>query len=1194
MVVAAPRFLESTEPPQRIMLNIMSQNIVRPDSTTLASPATADLPLSITINSSKPLTNDAINSMASTTPRSYTKIPPPAIQTTLLNIKSNGDSKTSPGSISPPSTSSATTLSPSSASASSPMHQLRRWTSSLASPGSKTSSPKSTPKVRTIGPISAPQPLTTPVPYACTPLPYSDSPSSPGLISPLRAEFSTFTVPRSPAKATTVCSDAPTIPQPPTPLALPAMAPTFSSVTRTSHRTSWKDRIFSSSSIKKENRRASTNSNVDDDYEWSPHHQYVDIKAATAAAAAARAAQKAKPRMRISPPLTQPILPANQKTVPIQPATLSPTDGVYGLDLVETKTVPLSPPAFTTAQPIFEPTSPVKTALSDSEQPANEQLYRFSTSLTSTAQEVNGEEDQDFATGKNSNARAMAPSYFDLKSSSLERSEALSRCPENGNEKPSRTRAPMRIRPSLIKRTSRTSSSSDSSTSSESESESDSNSETSDSEQTSPISGASFFSSPLNVPSLPSSTALSAALLRSGGIKIPSSLITLTTSSKPNATTPSITITPPTTPPLETEFEALVKNDCSAPSAVVASSTSCLAHASDPRASTLKRLVSIHTWRKLREREKRPFRHTVLLQLLLLKLSRGVTSQQCQEIGEFYAALSAAQFTPRLDLANALIMAHHPQGSLLQQQQEKSNAHTHAKHREERWNQEAPVIPSRSTSKGAKVSKAKRSLVSSIQSRIQSSRALYSSSPAAEENSIASSASSIPSTIYSPTPLSAWKGRLPLLRSSANPFTPNAPASLVTPAHGQAFSAASDEPISPPSSDPSDSEDEEDESDDSDKDEGSKKALKSAMPETVRPTPTVIVPKRTTGRKGVLYQQQMQLQLQMQSLLAHPNGQSSMTAVDQAGQEAAAAWIQAQLVGNRPQFATSTYTTICAVGSGEFITRPLVVVASQPSAARSLQSNASASSAREVNRVEDIAISQRPDTVSAGLLTPPLSPLLQSTFLTSQIAVTSHVPIGPQQFWQPRAGMPAFVQGRHSTTGSSTASIQNSASNSASNHRNSFEGIAAPVAVFGRQRQKSHPAEHQYSSTGVTFSSFSLPSPPLSPTLESEDVMATPSRSADHSRFQPKVGRGSMGRFENIPLIHQIAAQESQMRLCKDDIRNRARKQQQIQMMMKVKHKRQFSNGNGGNCRTREESEEDVPLALVQKRISSEALRSSA
>ncbi|KAF9966207.1 hypothetical protein BGZ70_002986 [Mortierella alpina] len=1132
----------------------MSQNIVRPDYTTLSSPATADLPLSITVNSSKPLTNDAINTMASTTPRSYTKIPPPAIQTTLLNIKSNSDSKTSPGSISPPSTSSATTLSPSSASASSPMHQLRRWTSSLASPGSKTSSPKSSPKVRTIGPISAPQPLTTPVPYACTPLPYSDSPSSPGLMSPLRTELSTFTVPR---------------------------------VARTSHRTSWKDRIFSSSSIKKENRRASTNSNVDDDYEWSSHHLYNDIKAATAAAAAARAAQKAKPRMRISPPLTQPILPANQKTIPIQPATLSPTDGVYGSDLVETKTVS---PCDNSVQPILESASPVKTALSDAQQPVNMQLHRVSTSLTSIAPEVNGEEDQNFATGKSSDTRAMAPSYFDLKSSCRERNEALSRCLENENEKPSRTRAPLRIRPGMIKRTSGASSSSNSSTSSESESESepDSDSDTSDSEQTSPI-----------------------ALLQSGGIKIPSSLITLASSSKANASAPSITITPPTTPPLETEFAPLVKNDCSAPSAVVASSTSCLtSHGSDPRASTLKRLVSIHTWRKLREREKRPFRHAVLLQLLLFQLNRGVTSQQCQEIGEFYAALSAAQFTPRLDFANALIMAHHPQGSLLQQQQERSNAH--AKHQEERWNQESPVIPSRSTSKGAKVSKAKRSLVSSIQSRIQSSRALYSSSPVAEENSTASSASSMASGIISPTPLSAWKGRLPLLRSPANPLisfennSPNTAASLATVAHRQAFSAASDEPISPPSSDPSDSEEEEDESDDSDKDEGSKIALKSAVREIVRPTPTVIVPKRTTGRKGILYQQQLQLQLQMQSLLAHPNGQSSMTAVDQAGQEAAAAWIQAQLVGNRPQFATSTYTTICAVGSGELITRPLVVAA-LPSAsllpkdkAQPLQLNASAGSTPDVNRVENIALSQRPDTVSAGLLTPPLSPLLQSTFPTSHTAVTSHVPTDPQQYWHSRAGMPAYVQGRRYTMGSSGASMQTSASNGAANYRTSSEGIVEPVAVVGRQRQKSHPAEYQHSSTGVTFSSFSLPSPPLSPTLESEDVMATPSRSAGHSRAQPEVGRGSAGRYENIPLIHQIAAQESQMRLCKDDMRNRMRKQQQIQMMMKVKHKRQFSNGNGGNGgngrngRTGEESEEDVPLALVQKRISSEALRSSA
>ncbi|KAF9576449.1 hypothetical protein EC968_008744 [Mortierella alpina] len=1174
----------------------MSQNIVRPDYISLDGPATAHLPLSITINSSKPLTNDAINTMASATPRSYTKIPPPAIQTTLLNIKSNSDSNTSPGSISPPSTSSATTSSPSSATASSPMNQLRRWTSSLSSPGSKTSSPKSTLKVRTIGPISAPQPLTTPVPYACTPLPYSDSPSSPGLISPLRTESSTFTVPRSPARATTLCPDSPAAPLSPTPSASPATAPTFSSVARTSHRTSWKDRIFSSSNIKKENRRASTNSNVDDDYEWSSPHQYSDMKAATAAAAAARAAQKAKPRMRISPPLTQPILPANQKTVPILSAISSPTDGVYGPDFTETKPAPLSPPIDIAAQPVLGPVSPVKTASPHSEQSVDVQVHRLSTSSTGSAPETNGDEGHHFLADKNSSVRAMAPSYFDSKSSNRERNEALSRCPENENEKPSRTRTPLRIRPSMIKRTSRASSSSyttssDSSDSS-AESESDSDSDSSDSEQTSPISGASFFSTPPNVTSVPSSTALSAALLKSGGIKIPSSLITLASSSKAKATTPSITITPPTTPPLESEFEPTAKVDCNAPSAAVSSSTSCPAsNQSDPRASTLKRVVYMHTWRKLREREKRPFRHAVLLQLLLLQLHRGVTSQHCQEIGEFYAALSVAQFSPRMDFANALIMAHHQQGRLLQQQEEKAIAH--AKRQEERWNQTSPVIPLRSTSKGAKVSKAKRSLVSSIQSRIQASRAFNSSS----------SASSIPSTIYSPTPLSALKDRLPLLRASPAPVlnsekkSPIAHASLAAPAHGQVFHAASDEPISPPSSDPSDSEeDEEDESDDSDKDEGSNSALDSTVHEITRPTPTIIVPKRTTGRKGVLYQQQLQLQLQMQSLLAHPNGQSSMTAIDQASQEAAAAWIQAQLVGSRPQFATSTYTTICAVGSGELITKPLVG-APEPSASlpskENTQSNTNASSSRDGNRVEDTVASQRPDTASAGLLTPPLSPLLRSSFPTSQTAVTSHAPTGPKQTWHSCDGMPAHIQSRRYTM--DFYSMQNSTSNSPVNHRTSFEGITAPVALSGRQRQKSHPAEYQHSSKVLSFGSFSLPSPPLSPTLESEDLMAnTLSRPATHGRSHLQAGRGSMGRYENIPLINQIAAQESQMRLYKDDMRSRMRKQQQIQMMMNVRHKRKFSNGNGDNCRIGEESEEDMPLALVQKRISSEALRSSA
>ncbi|ORZ12898.1 hypothetical protein BCR41DRAFT_371596 [Lobosporangium transversale] len=76
----------------------------------------------------------------------------------------------------------------------------------------------------------------------------------------------------------------------------------------------------------------------------------------------------------------------------------------------------------------------------------------------------------------------------------------------------------------------------------------------------------------------------------------------------------------------------------------------------DPRAITLKRLAYIHTLKKLREREKRPFHHAVLLHMMLHQLRKaGISARQCDEIGAYYTTLEATQLSTRWDIENMAV-----------------------------------------------------------------------------------------------------------------------------------------------------------------------------------------------------------------------------------------------------------------------------------------------------------------------------------------------------------------------------------------------------------------------------------------------------------------------------------------------------------------------------------------------------------
>ncbi|KAG0280698.1 hypothetical protein BGZ96_001459, partial [Linnemannia gamsii] len=891
--------------------------------------------------------------------------------------------------------------------------------------------------------------------------------------SPRSSPHSDSTVPRSPAKPATSCPDLPVGPQV-SEYYSHVLAPigTYSGLNK-NQRTSWKNRLFNSNP-KKQDRRASTNSNVDDDYEWSSN-QETDTSSGSSSNSAASATstspsttpaagatstekQTTRPRMRISPPLTQPILPANQKTVPIMQNPLkSPTDDHFGPDTFDPfKVAPKSKSAAPSGPvsmmmmmttPADEVVLPSADSSSPSEQsgrptvdthikpPAtlahqmltppsshsSEDSFPFASPTSSSSSEDDREESAAAPSEANGGKASavldfaaslceglvsdfvMPPSYFDQHSLSLAFEDAYPRADPDMMPKvttassppssPPSPRSPVSFRSSRskislrdrsLKSSSTYSTDSDSSTSSiESEEEESSD----DDSSLSPISGVSFFST------MPPTTGhsfkphRSTALIKSGGIKIPSSLMTLLptgSSNKSKAIPVSPSTTPPVSPPLA-HAEIVSSQMASLAPGVIGGQTppGMIMALADPRAMMLKRLAYIHTLRKLRERERRPFRHAVLLHLILLQLRRGITNKHCSEIAEFYVTMSVAQFPPRLDIANTMIMAQQQRSKSQQQQQVLS--------------QQTPIsqipvlaspiesvqesmIPVRSSSKAASIPtltsgdkepKSRRSLVFSLQSRNQANKAQNSSNNNGESGWSLNSTTTAPAAAApAPSQISVFKERLPLLRiptyplinlekNSHNNNNNNINNPVLTSSTSRKNLAAAVV-------------------DSSEEDQGIEESNVDFQPGMVaQPVPSIIRPKRTTGRKGLLYQQQLQLRMrqQLEMTMGGNSGGADLTLTPGMSE-------QDQACHRGPaSITTTTSTTTSATSTG----------ATSPAH-------------------QDGGNSSLP----AGLLTPPLSPLFRNPFS----AATSN----------PTAA---------STTPASTGSINNTTSNNNSSNLNS-------------------------------------------------------------------------------------------------------------------------------------------------------------
>ncbi|KAF9153590.1 hypothetical protein BG015_003072 [Linnemannia schmuckeri] len=1473
------------------MPTIMSQNVVRPEDYKADTTAVSDTPLplmdshhlrdhssgngrivkDLTIVSDSPQVaamaavtapSKALHITSSSGSRHHTKTRPLAIQTTSLhtigkssdnNSNNVNNSSSHPNTASSESTSSSTTATSSSSTTppssiasstssttSSPMSHIRRWTSSLSS--SKSNS-KSTAKVRTIGPISAPQPLTTPVPYACTPLPYFDLPTPDHFpvsalatqqYSPRSSPHSDCLVPRSPAKPATSCPDLPVGPQA-CEYYSNVLAPigTYASLNR-SQRTSWKDRLFNSNP-KKQDRRASTNSNVEDDYEWSSN-QEVDASSSNSASATTTSSsttptavatsttekQPVRPRMRISPPLTQPVLPANQKTVPImQSPLMSPTDDLFGPDTfdpfkiapkskaaasgpvsmmmmmaahADEVVLPSASPSSTSSvlSPYEQRSRPtVDTQIKPSATPAHQLLtppsshssedsFPFASPTsssstdedkeesTSTPSEVNGIKTLDkpeaavldFAASLCEGLVSdfvMPPSYFDQHNLSFAFEDAYPRADPDMMPKvvtasspppsPPSPRSPVSSRSSQskvslkdrsLKSTSTYSTDSDSSFSSvESEEES-----SDDESSLSPVSGASFFST------MPPTTGHTFRLHRStalkpGGIKIPSSLMTLlptSSSNKSKATPVSPSTTPPVSPPLAHAEIASSQMANLAFGAASQTPPGMIMALADPRAMMLKRLAYIHTLRKLRERERRPFRHAVLLHLILLQLRRGITNRHCSEIAEFYVAMSAAQFPPRLDIATTMTMAQQQRSKLQQQQQLLSQQPPLAQIPGIASPVESiqeSVTPVRSSSKttstststsGDKEPKSKRSLVFSLQSRNQTNKS--SSNNGGESGWSLNSTTNPAAATPAPSQISVFKERLPLLRIPTYPLinleknshNNNNNNTTMTPSATRKNLAAVIDAAS-------------------EDDQGIEESNVDFQPGLVQPAPTVILPKRTTGRKGLLYQQQLQLRMRQQMSMTGGNGGTDQATAGASEQDQT--WLQSHLVGSRPRFATSTFTTVRS-GRSDVVTRPLVPLetvkvpssASESSSAwssfpfgsfghRGQASATTTTSAMASTTSSGATTSTSQDgneSLSAGLLTPPLSPPFRNPFSTATsnpttipaTLVTSTGSVNTTNNSNLNTSIPPSLLPSTTPTTSNNNNGSNLSHNNGKRSSYTAQGHHSPpstsTATFPSHHtrvvsagsvssytlphiQSSHhtigflegQAVHARSRSGVDGNSsgrgsppplppssasslsrkqqlqLGLPSPPLSPTLDAEGHAAAmlltvsasmnpniqsvkkanlPQRSLSSGGYHVQqlgmiIGSGSNGgaaasgvaggRSENIPWIMRapspVNQHDLQTRHSMDDMRNRRLWKSSSSSATTVtsspavvsasataapptaatvgggpanKKSMKRSSAKGGVFSPEECEEEDVPLAFVQRRISSDTLRSMA
>ncbi|KAG0270985.1 hypothetical protein BGZ95_001281, partial [Linnemannia exigua] len=953
----------------------------------------------------------------------------------------------------------------------------------------------------------------------------------------------------------------------------------------------------------------------------------------------------------------------------------------------------------------------------------------------------------------------MPPSYFDQHSLSLAFEDAYPRADPDMMTKVAATSppsSPPSSRSSLSPRSSRCSvslkdrsskSSSTYSTDSDSSTSStDSDDSTSSSESSlSPVSGASFFSSPIMTASLTRSSNLSSALMKSGGIRIPTSLMTLLptgSSNKSKATPVSPSTTPPVSPPL-VHAEAPITNLASGPAAQAP--PGMIMALADPRAMMLNRLASIHTMRKLRERERRPFRHAVLLHLILLQLRRGITNRHCSEIAEFYVAMSAAQFSSRLGITNTMVMAQQQRTKLQQQQQllsqQPSLSHIPflSSSASSIESVQESMIPVRSSSKEPK---SRRSLVFSLQSRSQANKASSGNNSNASGEpgwslTSTTSAAATTTTTSAPSQTSIFKERLPLLRIPAYPLinleknnnsysnnnTNNVLAS--SPARKNLAAVAAGNDIA--------SEDDSNGIEDSNVD---------FQPVITQPVPTVIIPKKTTGRKGLLYQQQLQLRMRQQLPMMGGADQTLLMPGGLSEQEQAR--LQSQLAGSRPRFATSTFTTVRS-GRSDVVTRPLVPVETvkpistsasegsltwssfsfapfgHRSGATTPATNTATGAATSTGSTATTAVSQdgSGSSLPAGLLTPPLSPLFRNPFSS---AAPSNATVTPASSAGSGKSNDSNInttnsQGHHSLPTSSTVTFPThharvSSAGSVSSYtlphvQSSHHTISylEGQAVHARSRSSHEgnsglpPSSAAAAAAAAAALSFSrktsaggvslqqqqmgLPSPPLSPTLDTEGHSAAAMlstvtasmihqipavQSAKRAHKLPQRSHSSNGyihythghgmnattvggRSENIawimrvpsPVSHQHQHQHQQQqqqqhhelhsRHSTEDMRNRRQWKSSSSSTSSISSSSSSSSSGtasapivasaaaaptgsvvtvgptplskggrkgmkkakaGGVFSPEESEEEDVPLAFVQRRISSDTLRSMA
>ncbi|KAF9184251.1 hypothetical protein BGZ50_003813 [Haplosporangium sp. Z 11] len=770
-------------------------------------------------------------------------------------------------------------------------------------------------------------------------------------------------------------------------------------------------------------------------------------------------------------------------------------------------------------------------------------------------------------------------------------SEAAQIHPLSNDEESPRRRIPLRVRIGAKNRASRSSSICSTSSESSVSSMGSTSSSGSDSSQTSPISGASFFSSPPNAVTIAKASSLSTALLKSDGIEIPTSLTTFlpngVTKEKQTVVPIPPLSTPPITPPLD-HIDLTFKNTM-APAQLhpVMAATPM-----DPRALTIKRQAYIHTLKKMRERERRPFRHVVLLHSFLLQLRRGVTNKHCSEIGDFYSAMSAGQSTPRLDITNETAIAHQQQ------------------HMDQTSNNEQRL----ETKQNNKGSKPKRSLVSSIQNRIlanktQSGNGKSSSNNHSNNNSTSVSDSVSPSSsspaFYlqgplnapSPTPtqFSTLKERLPLLRIPTYPMAGLDKKSTYKFASASNGPEDAPKPLSACSADTSVGRNDGSEGGNDDDYNNSRRANEDEDG-TTRPKPTVIIPKRTTGRKGLIYQQQLQLQQRLQlqntnvsgSFTSSPHAPAQPGDHNRLGFDQDQEWLHAQILGIRPRFETSTYMTI-RVGPSDVITKPLI----SPSSIKTPPQMFALSG-------ESVA--------PAGLLIPPLSPFHQPSSYTAPGLVKP----SDASYFKTASPAPYQIHSHHHpmnhprpSMSSPMPYIQNSPHpdrylGDQANHMDSMK------SNFELSKQKQF--VDRKSMTGAIIAPSGLPSPPLSPTLESEEASAVTVRSNKNaatkipanveaavfldSSVSPSQGRRWVHQTQPSGTWNTQATQDALSHHGIEDMRFKNRKQQQMQMM-RMRHINSTGTGIREECAS-EESEEDLPLALVQRRISVDILRSSA